>query len=592
MLVIVGFFMYLGMQAQNGDNSVVAVTDELPPPVRFYLESLLDDAARSAVLEIIAPQSGYQVFFGPEPRHGAVTAYPGPHESAYYYLLGEFSVPGFEVIEESLYNETYTRFINSLDLSVFDDSGFTLKEPEHLPEINISINEEDITVLLHYPLEILTEDKHIIVSNMTILLPLRLRHAYDLSTCIAYNMARYDKSTVQALEECRLLSGIDDSFTVRIEAQDGKGESLIAVVDEVYEENTGVPFEYQFLFWKCSGHYAHLWDEKPKLSVCEYACVYEIPEPVLLGICMTETSCEHSSTPSGDGGVGIMQLTGVSCGTSFVDGTPMRNYDLANNIECGAQLLLGKCEGGGLLKPNQASYACLGDSGDRYCCPDGDEGIHICCIDLYHPCCENPEHPCCTPSPGPGVSDCGRVEDDPAFDPCTKGTRWDCYIPDGGTEEVCVEVPVVNYRNSCCDPMSGTPGTSSSHTTAGYCCSEDYAMPSLADGRTILCGEEASFKKEEWLTKNALYAGWDIAIRGYNGWGCQAKDKSATFQADSVRCRIQNYVDIVHYYMYELKDECYSDLSAPLGSAPTGSDGCCPDNAQECNIAHGRSWWP
>ena len=594
-ILVVGYLIILSSQINN---EIITVSEDLPPPVMFYIESVLEDAARSAVIEVIAPQSGYQDPGHSGARHNTVTAFPKPHPVAYYYLLGDFrGIPTLDDILLDLHKETYTRFIGSFNLNVFDDSGFTLIPPEQPPEIIISINEEDISVLLHYPLEILTEEKRILFSNMSILLPLRLRHAHDLSSCMVEEMARYDKSGQQALTECSL--DIGEGFTVRSKELDGKGESWFAVVDERVEGNTGTPFEYQFLFWKCSGNYGAMFDEKEKIYACEYACVYEIPEPVLLGICMTETGCEHRDgdvvKKSDDGGIGVMQLTGAACAPSVVDDISLDQSKLPHNVECGAQLLVGKCSGTEPIKPDQASYSCLGQSGWDYCCPNSDESVHICCTNPDHQCCTNPEHPCCTDPPIVAPDSCGRESTERIFGPECKEKCEDVWDP---VKLKYVEVCDLNLHPTCCDPRGGPSNQGKpSGFSAGYCCPDSYKLPSPEGGTKTVCGlpvPEGEFKKDEVLTKDAEYAGWDIAIRKYNGGACKAGDPSATFQNDPVKCRIQNYVDLVHYNLYELKDACHSSLSTPLAlaSASTKYDGCCPDNAvAECEASHTR-WWP
>ena len=61
-LVIVfafGFVLYISLQL-NHAKEVEQANSEVPPPVVFYLESLLEDAVRAAVIETIGPQGGYQ----------------------------------------------------------------------------------------------------------------------------------------------------------------------------------------------------------------------------------------------------------------------------------------------------------------------------------------------------------------------------------------------------------------------------------------------------------------------------------------------------------------------------------------------------
>ncbi len=42
------------------EGPVTEVSDDVPPPILSYIKNTLEDAARGAVIETIAPQSGYQ----------------------------------------------------------------------------------------------------------------------------------------------------------------------------------------------------------------------------------------------------------------------------------------------------------------------------------------------------------------------------------------------------------------------------------------------------------------------------------------------------------------------------------------------------
>lgn len=57
-VLVVGFAFYLKSQLNN--NSILAVNENVPPPLLSYIKNMLEDAARGAVIETIAPQSGYQ----------------------------------------------------------------------------------------------------------------------------------------------------------------------------------------------------------------------------------------------------------------------------------------------------------------------------------------------------------------------------------------------------------------------------------------------------------------------------------------------------------------------------------------------------
>ncbi len=83
-------------------------------------------------------------------------------------------------------------------------------------------------------------------------------------------------------------------------------------------------------------------------NVCQVANAYDIPGTILLTIAEKESGGDHYRNGgvlvTGDGGVGIMQITGrKDCGNSEIDGHKLDIYKVNDNIECGAKILLEKC---------------------------------------------------------------------------------------------------------------------------------------------------------------------------------------------------------------------------------------------------------
>jgi len=83
--------------------------------------------------------------------------------------------------------------------------------------------------------------------------------------------------------------------------------------------------------------------------VCYVSSEYNIPGEYLLAVAHKESSINHWDSEgnvkiSGDGGVGIMQVTGRSSCTS-VDGEDLNFHNnVLENIKCGATMLLEKCD--------------------------------------------------------------------------------------------------------------------------------------------------------------------------------------------------------------------------------------------------------
>ncbi len=593
MLVTVGFFMFLALDTKNGE-PVPRVYSDVPAPLKMYLENLLDNALRGAAVEAIGPQGGYRTVVGEEndepkifqgPLHGDIPlemnhdyepvryqtlsqwpypTYPysfpedaPPHAVPYYYVLGDFNIPSPDRIHEGLLAETIERFAAQLNLSFFEEQYYGMVIPSEY-HINVSVNVDDISAELIYPIEILTEDQHALLSNISIIVPIRLNRTYQLALCLVDRVVfdegqdttdPYDEEPDgDALDECKQRLNLDDYFTTRIDSVmiggDFKGR-FVAINDTQFQDDTGISFEFQYLIWKCSGNFDEDYPEQD-MRVCEYACAKGIPEAVPLGICEVESRCNHftcdppvvkSADDDDKPAQGIMGVLKTYClgDQSFIDGHERNTRDLEDNIECGMDTILGK-RGGWPATNNR--YCCpsdLGGSGSAY-------GIgaaeHICCLDPGHPCCETPEDMCC-----------GFYEGDDIFDQ-PNSVRCPPRIcdHDGDPQTDPEKDPICGrfWANECCDP-SLTAGQLGGRSRGG-CCDPSYALPQnplgVAYGDSLTAVRPHPRDGTEWkpLTKDGTYDSWDMVIRGYYGWLCG----DPTGSAGITNRDVQNYVELVH----------------------------------------------
>lgn len=600
-VVIFSFVLVFILASQVNNSSILTVNENVPPAIISYIENTLEDACRAAVIETIAPQSGYQdptsaknqqptEFYGkglemnfekeyvryqtlkefPYPEYPyTLPAEAPPHPVVYYYVLGKFNIPSLGRIQKELLAETEKRFNERLDMSIFEDQYYELVLPDHEPVITLNINLEDISVDLHYPLEVLTEDQRAVFPNMTVNLPLRLNRTYELATCLV-NRVVFDEGRDtydpfdeapdgDAFQECKEKLELDDYFTARMEPfikdSEFKGR-FVAVIDSKTEEDTGVPFEFQYLIWKCSGNFyaengpTQMGDEQ-QMRVCEYACAKGVPEAVALGIAEVESGSNHfelfPTTPkkSSANYVGLMMGRECDSANSIIDGHPLNESDLEDNAECGANKILRKLEG----RP---------DINNNYCCPSSlggysadvmaGPGEHICCQEGQenHECCANPYDLCCGFPTGHVIfNPCG-------FEKCDVLVGYDPDTGDPIYERKKDEVCGYAYKPECCDPLTPA-GEDSLNNAYGGCCGldgVDYGIPNFGYGATY--GDIGNPEPDwpivhplQWskLTKDATYDSWDLAIRGYYGWLCDNPDPGSPGIGVS---DVQNYVESVH----------------------------------------------
>jgi len=527
--------------------ALAEVSEDIPPSLRFFLIELVEDAVRSAAIEVIAPQSGYQdvsrarTDMDEEARSQVLNEYPRVHPVSYYYLLGEYAIPTLEQVEQGLNSESWLRLNATLNLSAFSQYEIIVLNVSQNVSwlLNVTIAEETVIATLEFPLELRSGNQRVRIPNITVILPLRVKHARDIAECMVDAMVWDDNEPPQAFSACR-----QPNFSVRshgISPLSDKGDTFIAVVDDLVGQNTAQPFEFQFLVWRCSGNFRDDADPQ-RMRVCEYACAQEVPEAVALGICQQESRCAHwvagpgsavKGNAAGSGARGIMQLMSPNCGDSMVDGHTMDREDLEDNIECGTHIILSK---------RQAW------DGRRYCCPSTCASPGFCpplsprpmnAPQGTHVCCEFPAHRCCT-NPG----DC-----------CQNGPDDDCDTDYWGNPT----------ETNCCD--DGDP-------VGSACCGP--APPMSSDGRRTIIDRNR-------LTKDATYGDWDAAMRGYYGWLC----------ADGIYadCVVQNYVETIHGWIkaMDYRDYCHSSRSEPFGF-PWGTDyigkrtpyGCCASPSSFC----------
>ena len=176
--------------------------------------------------------------------------------------------------------------------------------------------------------------------------------------------------------------------------------------------------------------------------ICMVAPLYNVPGDLMLALAQKESGLSIDAL-SGDGGVGVFQVTNTACDErSLMDGRvlePLASW--TDNVECGIQIFRNKC----LISPGCASGA-----GRRYCCR---------------------------------------------------------------------KRPTDSWSACLCD-SDGCSGS---------------------------------------IMKDVMYTGYDIGLRGYNGWGCSAALSSpAPYHTPEVTAAVQAYVEGVRTYEQGFQGTCAS----------------------------------
>ena len=103
-----------------------------------------------------------------------------------------------------------------MDLTIFEDSGFTITKPDSvLADNNISINEDSVIVQIRYPLTIRKRDSEIMLEDFRVNLPIRLGRLYNATVSIESPVG-----LLKGIQDVWVSEGIYDIDTVDCDEYD------------------------------------------------------------------------------------------------------------------------------------------------------------------------------------------------------------------------------------------------------------------------------------------------------------------------------------------------------------------------------------
>jgi len=247
-------------------------------PIKSYVEVCIEDLGRNAT-KIIGNQGGY---LDPDCsehdkykldeelclKTGNYT-YINPYQIP-IYLNGSKSYkrPDLEDIEEQISRYVILgmddciedfEITQKIDYTItkpginFSDIGFNYSKAEVnysdiLAKSEASLNDDEISIKVDYPLLIELDNLKSVIYDFRVILPIRLKHVYNISRMVANNMTRLYDELYNLTLDCGYVDSISDNRTTIEIIYDDHTTTKILISDWGYYNKSAEKYAFQFLF--------------------------------------------------------------------------------------------------------------------------------------------------------------------------------------------------------------------------------------------------------------------------------------------------------------------------------------------------------
>lgn len=225
-LIIVSLVLFTkgATQKKEMESSVEKVSGEEfdAVPVKRYFSRCVAQIVEDLLFDVIGLQGGYvdlDLVQHTDFDYGAadggapgVVVYPVP-----YYLIGPVShVPELDEIKQNIVDYIGLEIDNCLDSDVFDELAYDVI-PEGSLNVNVSINLDDITILINYPLDLKKGTSLTKLNDFRVIMPLRLNFTYSIVSRLVEDL----KSLAQDSENPYDLEGNCEKYNSSSGSQPG-----------------------------------------------------------------------------------------------------------------------------------------------------------------------------------------------------------------------------------------------------------------------------------------------------------------------------------------------------------------------------------
>ncbi len=161
--------------------------------VKSYAESCLKSVSEDALFKRAGIHGGYiepngSLLYNEDPLPDGQKTY-FLNNSVPYYLEADCksscafneNIPKESAIIEKLQNYIIVEFQKCLNTTVFEDIGLSIAKPAQNINVDVSLNKEDVSIKLNYPLTITSGKARIALDFFAVTLPIRLKALYSSS---------------------------------------------------------------------------------------------------------------------------------------------------------------------------------------------------------------------------------------------------------------------------------------------------------------------------------------------------------------------------------------------------------------------------
>ena len=272
-MIIIGFSVYITKFGEKKKSAAAAKSLESKDAeiVKAYAETCLKMASEDALFSRIGLHGGY-INPGGAPEYGeGGVANPSPTSflgnKVPYYLEGVDTggitayytfLPDLAVIKKKLENYIAVEFEKCFNASDFEDIGMNVTKPViDYPEIgfdfskttvnvDVSLNEEDVSVHLTYPLIVKAYGTEAEYESFRVVLPIRMKILYDSAAELVENIKNAQPYAYDISQYCGNYdkNGLTNIY---LKLNDSGAKEIIQFVDfSTYEQNYFNSYIFQF----------------------------------------------------------------------------------------------------------------------------------------------------------------------------------------------------------------------------------------------------------------------------------------------------------------------------------------------------------
>ncbi len=239
--IVVLFGLYFYLNRANVDK----IAKEKPQPegveaVKAYADSCIKMISDEALFEKIGLQGGYMNL----PSSPAPTIYQ--NNDVPIYIDGNNAyLPGLDTIQNQLSHYVKTEFEKCFDVSVFKKMGMEIIKEQDF-NVDASLNEEDVTIKLGYPMKISQGSNLVELNSFVVTLPIRIKALYESAEVMASKIKESQPNVYDISADCSLYDKNGLTNVYLKDSNDGSAKIIQFVDFSTYQNYYVNSYVFQF----------------------------------------------------------------------------------------------------------------------------------------------------------------------------------------------------------------------------------------------------------------------------------------------------------------------------------------------------------